>query len=383
MDSSFKLFSRNNFFAVAFFAILVSLLWLVVSLLSPFLEDFIWAAILSLSFYPVYQRMHRWFGRRENLASALVTLLLLVALVVPGFFILMSIGQEARKAYEGLSTTPWEEKSEQVMEKLRGTQLQNLLEKSGLQLEKAEELLRKGIVAGVRSVPKMIGEKVTTVFKNLALFGLHLIFISVAIFFFFRDGPRFYHKLVEFLPLERGHREIAVQTVSKTVSAVLRGMVITALAQGLLAGAGFAVAGLPVPLLLGLLTFVNSFIPFLGAASVWIPSAIWLFTQDHYLAGLGLALYGACVISTVDNILKPLIIGEGTKIPVFLLFFTILGGLRVYGFLGILLGPVILALGMAFLSIYRDVYLKPALDSEKEESLKANPPDEKIKPPTG
>jgi predicted PurR-regulated permease PerM len=381
MDSSFKLFSRNNLFAVAFFAILVSLLWLVVSLLSPFLEDFLWAAILSLSFYPVYQRVHRWLGRRENLASALVTLLLLVALVVPGFFILMSIGQEARKAYDGLSTTPWEEKSEQVMEKLRGTQLQNLLEKSGLQLEKAEELLRKGIVAGVKSVPKMIGEKVTTVFKNLALFGLHLIFVSVAIFFFFRDGPRFYHKLVEFLPLEHGHREIAVQTVSKTVSAVLRGMVITALAQGFLAGAGFAIAGLPVPLLLGLLTFVNSFIPFLGAASVWIPSAIWLFTQDHYLAGFGLALYGACVISTVDNILKPLIIGEGTRIPVFLLFFTILGGLRVYGFLGILLGPIILALGMAFLSIYRDVYLRPALDDVKGGSLKTNPPDEKIKPP--
>jgi predicted PurR-regulated permease PerM len=380
MDASFKLFSRNNLFAVAFFAILVSLLWLVVSLLSPFLEDFLWAAILSLSFYPVYQRVYRWLRHRENLASALVTLLLLVALVVPGFFLLMSIGQEARKAYEGVSTTPWEQESQRVMEKLRGTQLQKLLEKSGLELEKAEALLRRGIVAGIKSVPKMIGEKVTTIFKNLALFGLHLIFVSLAIFFFFRDGPRFYHKLVEFLPLESHHREIAVQTISKTVTAVVRGMLITALAQGLLAGAGFAVAGLPVPLLLGLLTFINSFIPFLGAASVWIPSAIWLFTQDHYLAAFALALYGACVISTVDNILKPLIIGEGTRIPVFLLFFTILGGLRVYGLLGIFLGPIILALGMAFLSIYKDLYLKPPLDDVISESLKANPPPEKIKP---
>jgi predicted PurR-regulated permease PerM len=374
MDASFRLFSRNNLFAIAFFAILVSLLWLVVSVLSPFLEDFLWAAILSLSFYPVYQFINKVVRHRQNLASLIVTLLLLVALVVPGFFLLMSVGQEARKAYESLSTTPWEQKSEQVMEKLRGTQLQKLLEKSGLQLEKTEVLLRRGIVAGVKAIPKIISEKVTTIFKNLALFGLHLIFISVAIFFFFRDGPRFYHKLVEFLPLEYHHREIAVQTISRTVSAVVRSMFITALAQGLLAGAGFAVAGLPVPILLALLTFINSFIPFLGAASVWIPSAIWLFTQDHYLAGFGLALYGTCVISTVDNLIKPLIIGEGTKIPVFLLFFTILGGLRVYGFLGIFLGPIILALGMAFLSIYRDVYLKPPLDDVIGESLKPNPP---------
>jgi predicted PurR-regulated permease PerM len=187
---------------------------------------------------------------------------------------------------------------------------------------------------------------------------------------------------VEFFPLEHHHREIAVETISRTVSAVVRGMLITALAQGLLAGAGFAVAGLPVPFLLGLLTFINSFIPFLGAASVWIPSAIWLFMQDHVLAGLGLALYGTFVISTVDNIIKPLIIGEVTRIPVFLLFFTILGGLRVYGFLGIFLGPIILALGMAFLSIYRDVYLKPPLDDVIGESLKVNSDAPKGKRPT-
>jgi predicted PurR-regulated permease PerM len=382
MDSSFKLFSRNNLFALAFFAILVSLLWLVVSLLGPFVEDFLWAAILSLSFYPVYQFVNKVLGRRENLASLLVTLLLLVALVVPGLFLLLSVGQEARKAYESLSTTPWEQKSEQVMERLRSTWLEDLIEKSGLHLEKAEELLRRGVVSGMKSIPKRIGEKVTTIFKNLALFVLHVLFISVAVFFFFRDGPRFYRKLVEFLPLEHHHREVAVQTISRTVSAVVRGMFITALAQGLLAGAGFAVAGLPVPILLALLTFINSFIPFLGAASVWIPSAIWLLLQDHYLAGFGLALYGTCVISTMDNLIKPLIIGEETKIPVFLLFFTILGGLKVYGFLGIFLGPIILALGMAFLSIYRDVYLKPPAVDVIGGSLNSHAPAEEDEPST-
>jgi predicted PurR-regulated permease PerM len=377
MDSSTpKLFTRENLFAVAFFAILVSLLWLVVSLFSPFLEDFLWAIILALSAYPIYQRLNRILRQRENLASIIITLLLLVALVVPGFFILISIGQEARKAYDDISSTHWEEKGEQILVELRGTRIETLLKRSGIQMEQAEQLVRKGILAGVKSIPKMIGEKVTTIFKNLALFGVHVLFIAVALFFFFRDGGRYYHKIVEFLPLEYGHREIAVQTVSRTVTAVVRGSVVTALVQGSLAGAGFAIAGLPVPVLLGLFTFINSFIPFLGAASIWIPSAIWLFMQDQHMAAVGLALYGALVISVVDNIIKPLIIGRGTKVPVFLLFFTILGGLRVYGFLGIFLGPIIIALGMAFLTIYREVYLKPSREAplpEKKEASREAP----------
>ena len=374
MDPSpFKLFSRENLFAVAFFAILVSLLWLVVSLFSPFLEDFLWAIILSLSSYPLYQRLHRILRQRENLASIIITLFLLVALVLPGFFILISIGQEARKAYDDISSTHWEEKGERILGELRGTPLEALLKRSGIQMEQAEQLVRKGILAGVKSIPKIIGEKVATIFKNLALFGVHVLFIAVALFFFFRDGARYYHKIVEFLPLEHGHREIAVQTVSRTVTAVVRGSVVTALVQGCLAGAGFAVAGLPVPVLLGLFTFINSFIPFLGAASVWIPSAIWLFMQDQHMAAVGLALYGALVISVVDNIIKPLIIGGGTKVPVFLLFFTILGGLRVYGFLGIFLGPIIIALGMAFLTIYREVYLKSSHEPPLPEKREANP----------
>lgn len=154
---------------------------------------------------------------------------------------------------------------------------------------------------------------------------------------------------------------------SKTVTAVVRSMFVTALVQGTLAGAGFAVAGLPVPILLALVTAINSFIPFLGAASVWFPASIWLILQEEYLKGIGLGLYGFLVISMIDNFIKPLLIGESTKIPVFLLFFTILGGLQVYGVLGIFLGPIILSLGMAFLTIYREIYLSaPAAKTEHD-----------------
>ena len=289
----------------------------------------------------------------------MLTTLVLLCLGLPGFFVLMNLGQEAKKAYHALSTAPWIERSRSITDRFPTAKVQGILEKLGVEPDQAEAILQEGIGSGLKAVPTIVGEKVSSVFKNLALFALHALFVGVALFFFFRDGARYAALLAELLPLELRHRELVVNTLSRTVSAVVRGMFLTALAQGLLAGAGFAVAGVPVPVLLGLLTFITSMIPFLGATSVWLPAAIWLFIQGHTLAAIGLAIWGACVVSVVDNIIKPVVIGEGTKIPVFLLFFTILGGLKVYGVLGVFLGPIILAMGMAFLSIYREVYLKP------------------------
>jgi predicted PurR-regulated permease PerM len=357
MRASFKLFNRENIFAAAFIAILLTVLWLIFSILRPFWMDFMWALILALTCYPVFIRLKAVFRGRGTVAAAVLTVLIFIALALPGSFILLNLGQEAKEAYRALSKISFSEKGLLLAEKIRGSSLQPFLQRWGIEPEQTEALLLDGIASGLRDVPRMIGEKVSAIFKNLALFGLHLLFVMVALFFFFRDGSRYAHFLVGLLPLERLYQERVVGAFSKTVTAVVRGMLVTAIVQGLLAGAGFAVAGVPVPMLLGLLTSITSFIPFLGAASVWVPASAYLIIQEEFLRGIGIALYGFLVISTIDNLLKPLIIGESIKVPVFVLFFTILGGLQVYGVIGIFLGPIILSLGMAFLTIYREIYL--------------------------
>lgn len=362
----FKFFSRENLFAFAFLAILVTLIVLAATILSPFLGDFFWAIILAFTFYPLFTRLKKWLGGRANLASFLITAALLVALVLPGFFVLVNVGQEAKKVYQAFSGPAgvnWIEKSISITERFPA-RFKGVLERFGAEPHQAEAILRNAIAGGLNAIPKVVGEKVSVIFRNLALFFLHALFVAVALFFFFRDGARYAVLLVELLPLEESHREVAVRTFSKTVTAVVRGMFITAFLQGLLAGTGFAIAGVPVPVLLGILTAITSMIPFLGATSVWLPASIWLLFEGEVFWGIGLGLYGALIVSTVDNVLKPLIIGETTKIPVFLLFFTILGGLKVYGVLGIFIGPIILAMGMAFLTIYREVYLRPAQEKE-------------------
>lgn len=372
MDGRIRFFNRENLFAFAFLVILIGLLVLAITILSPFLGDFFWAIILAFTFYPLFKRLNRRLKGRASLASFILTAALLIALVLPGFFVLVNLGQEARKAYQDLSTISWAERGRSLTDMLPTAKFKGVLEKFGVQPEQAEKILRNGISSGLREIPRMVGEQVSTVFKNLALFILHALFVAVALFFFFRDGDRYSQLLVELLPLEETHRDAVVGTFSRTVTAVVRGMFVTAIAQGLLAGIGFAVAGVPVPVLLGILTCITSMIPFLGATSIWLPASVWLFVDGHTYPAIGLALYGALVVSVVDNIIKPWIIGEETRIPVFLLFFTILGGLKVYGVLGIFLGPIILAMGMAFLTIYKEIYLKRPAKPRDEPPL--NPP---------
>jgi len=378
MRASFRLFTRENLFAAAFIAILVTLLWLVFSVLEPFWMDFMWALIFALTLYPLFTRLKNLLRGRGTLAALILTLLILISLALPGSFLLMNLGQEAKDAYRALSKISFSEKGLVLAQKLRNSGLQPYLERWGIQPEQTEALVWNGIASGLKDVPRIIGERVSAIFKNLAIFVIHLLFVMVALFFFLRDGSRYAHFIVGLLPLERPYQERAVSAFSNTVTAVVRSMFVTAFAQGILAGAGFAAVGLPVPILLGLLTAVNSFIPFLGATSVWLPASIWLIIQEEFLKGIGLGLYGFFIISMIDNFIKPMIIGESTKLPVFILFFTILGGLKVYGVLGIFLGPIILSMGMAFLTIYREIYLSaPAPKTENDlppsESLTAGP----------
>jgi predicted PurR-regulated permease PerM len=348
--------TRHNIFVVAFFIILIGLLSLLFSLLEPFLGSFVWATILVMVFYPLYSHLLKWTRGQATFSSLLCTLLVLVFLALPGFFIVVSLGKEIPKAYTFLSSAQWDDKSLWLMEKLKGLNMETWFQTWGMDSNQTNIILQKEIATALQNISDLILKKVSFLLSNLALFILQLFFVAVALFFFFRDGSRLAIKALEFLPMEKEHQQKVSRTFSKTVTAVVRAVFICSFLQGILAGLGFVVAGVPVPILLALIAFVNSFIPFLGAASVWIPASIWLFYQGQTLAAAGLILWGI-LITILDHILRPWLIGSEAKLPIFWLFFTTIGGLKVYGFLGIFLGPIILSLGIAFLAIYREVYL--------------------------
>src|SRR5206468_12117528 len=158
-----------------------------------------------------------------------------------------------------------------------------------------------------------------------------------------------------------------------TLTAVVQSMVVTAATQGVLAGLGYwLIGGLSFSVFLGFLTALASFLPLAGPAFVWSGTAVYLAVNGHLARATGLAIWGVLVVSTADNWIKPLFIGGRAKLPTFFLLFAILGGLQVYGFVGVFLGPVILAILFSFVEIYREQYRPPAAAAAGAEG---EPPD--------
>jgi predicted PurR-regulated permease PerM len=142
-----------------------------------------------------------------------------------------------------------------------------------------------------------------------------------------------------------------LKAVGDTTSAVVSGMIVSALAQGLVAGIGYTIIGVGTPILLGAMTALTSLIPFLGAALIWGPIGVWLLLSDQFEAGLGMLAWGALVVNPTDNILKPLLISNATDIPLVIVLFGLLGGLVAFGMVGLFLGPLILTI---LLAIWRE-----------------------------
>ena len=190
--------------------------------------------------------------------------------------------------------------------------------------------------------------------KNIFLVGLNLFLMVFLIFIFLKDGPKIYDFIYQIAPLEERNKKSIFNQMSGTLAAVIRGQLLTSVTQALSAGLIFWVLGLPLPILFASATFLTSMIPVLGASSVWVPLVIYLVTLQQYHRAAVLFVFGVLVISLIDNLMKPALIGEKTKLPYFLLFFGILGGIKLYGLMGIFLAPVVLSLFFALVKIYQE-----------------------------
>jgi predicted PurR-regulated permease PerM len=357
MAKSPHVFTRANLIAAAFFLVLGVLLFLLFSLLSPFLSAFLWALILAMVFYPFYRRCLRWFNGRSALAAFLSTLMVLLLFAVPGVLMFANLGQEVAKGYTTLSNIQWDQQSQAIMARIQEHGWLDRLQRWGVRPDAFEAMLKDTLTSGARDFSVYILSKLNNMMRDVLTIVAQVVFALIIMFFLFRDGMSYGRKVTEFLPLSPDRQEEVVDRFGRTVSSVVRAMVVTSIAQGILSWIGFVMVGLPLPLLFAAVASVNSFIPILGAASVWLPASVWLALQGNVGAGVSLALYGFLVVSMVDNVIKPILIGREFRLPLVLVFFTILGGLKLYGFIGVFLGPIILSMGLAFLQIYREEYL--------------------------
>ena len=320
-----------------------------VLVLRPFIISLILAAVLAYASWPVYEWLLARLQGRTGRAATLMTVLLLLTLVTPFAIMAVSLvdnAVELLRLLRGVLNQPlpeppaWLDAIPLAGPFLQGKWLMMMQEEEGaLLLQLKKYLLQLPLRDWAITAGGALGQ------------GVVLITFSVLIcFFFYRDGPAITARIQAVMEHLAGHRaRDLIEITAGTVSRVVNGILGTALAQSVLALVGFWIAGVPGAMLLGLLTFFLSIIP-MGPPLVWVPAVIWLYSQGEIAWAIFMLAYGMVVISSIDNFIKPYLISRGGALPLLLVFMGVLGGLMTFGFIGVFLGPVILAIGYALLA---------------------------------
>ncbi len=323
--------------------LLVVLFALCFKVVQFFIVPALWAAIIAYVTFPLYNFFHTTVKFSPDFSALIMTVVVSLFIGVPlviGVFILK---EEAVNLYStllhrleaGYVDVPEKIKSLPII----GQQIQDFLEEINKDPKATLSELKQWIQSNI-SYGKVA---IDAVFRNLSKLGM----MVMTLYFFYRDGISLVNQVRQALRNIIGNSiDSYIDSVGATTQAVVYGIGLTALAQAILAGIGYAVADAPNPILLSLLTLVIAFIPF-GTPFAWGGVSVWLISQGHTAEGVGLALWGTLVVSWVDNLIRPIVISGATKIPFIIIFIGVLGGLTAFGFVGLFIGPVVLAIGLA------------------------------------
>lgn len=325
--------------------LLLALLGACAWVLAPFFSALFWAAVLAFASWPLMRLLNRALNGRANTAAAILTAGWMLLVAVPLVWLGFNLADHIRDATElfknfqvdGLPSPPaWLGGLPLVGDRLVG--LWNRVDEEG--------------VALLEAVRPYLGQVGNWLLARSAQIGggmLELTLSLVLVFFFYRDGPRMASFVQSLLGRLIGDRaEHYLELVAGTVQRVVNGVIGTAAAQAILALIGFYIAGVPGALVLGIITFVLSLIP-MGPPLVWIPATAWLVSQEHYGMAVFLGIWGMFVISGVDNVLKPYLISRGGNLPLVVVLLGVFGGILAFGFMGLFLGPTLLAVAYSLL----------------------------------
>lgn len=315
-----------------------------VLVLMPFASALLWAVVLCFTVWPVYETLLKMVGGRRTLAAFLVTLGMTLLVLMPFVIAGITLADNVRELTVAMRTwldagppepPAWLRSVPFLGESATAYWIESARD-SASSLDTFKQFLEP-FSARLLKIGLALGR------------GLFELTVSVLVsFFLFRDGAAGAERLKTALGRIAGDRgRTLLDVAGKTVRGVVYGIIGTALVQAVVAGIGFAIAGVPAPGLLTLLMFFVAILPF-GAPLVWVPAALWLFYQGHLGWGVFMLVWGTGV-SSVDNLVKPWLISQGSRLPFLLIFFGVLGGAVAFGFIGVFLGPTLLAVGYRLL----------------------------------
>jgi predicted PurR-regulated permease PerM len=337
---------HSTFYPRVFATVTAAVLGLLVFwILRPFVASLLWAALVAFLLFPLNRRLRGWLGGRRVPAALLLTIAVVLVIVVPAIVFGALFASQASALLGGLQASAAQHQIQSPGD------LANMVDAVARRIGNwvplpLEQIRATMLAAGEQFVQSVLSTGGSLVASALSL-AVAMVVALFVLFFFLRDGERMVARAMGLVPLDDKRKTRLLDHLAGVTRAVVLGSLVVALVQGALLGLGFALAGLPSPVVFGVVAVVASLVPLLGTTIVWVPAAIWAGVSGHWGVGLFLAVWGIAVISSADNVIRPLFISSRAKISTLPVFIGLLGGIAAFGPIGVFLGPVVVALVLA------------------------------------
>ncbi len=324
----------------------------IVAVFSPFLSPVLWAGVLCYALYPLYRRLLKATRGRRELSALVMCLILTVGVIAPLVYMSLLIAEDVTDAYRMLIAS-LKEGDQPLLESWRNYPLLPSMVDAVQNIERLTGTdLRMSIAENLADLGKVLVGQLTSIVTHALYAVVQLGMVLLCAFYFFRDGDRLVQWMWARLPISADRQAVLSQRFDEVITGAVYGNTVIALIEGLIGGVAFWFAGLPSAVLWGAVMAILAYLPLVGAGLVWIPAAVYLFWQGMYLkfavvVGMGVAM------AAIDYVVRPIAVGGRSNLHTLLVFFSVLGGLKFFGLIGIVAGPLVSAVAITLVDIYR------------------------------
>ncbi len=325
---------------VSFLVLLLLVFILVLFIFKPFVNIIALAVILAILFHPVYVRLLPKV-KYQSVASLLTVLLILLIIAIPIWFFGQVIFNEILSLYERYRSGGFVIDRSQIISTLPD-QVQTIVQN-----------LSTDINAFIGRLTSQAFASFSSIVSNIAGFVIATFMLFFIVYYMLRDGDKIKEVLKDISPMSSTHENKLIDKIVAAVNGVVKGSFLVALAQGVIATIGFLIFGVPEPFLWGAFTVVAALVPTVGTSLSLVPAVIYLLITGHTTQAIGLLIWGGIAVGLVDNFLGPKLVGTATKLHPVLVLLAVIGGLKFFGVLGFLIGPILLAIFVALVDMYR------------------------------
>jgi predicted PurR-regulated permease PerM len=346
---------------LALVAVLLITLYVCWLMLQPFLDVLLWAGVLATVFMPVHHRIQTRVTH-PGLSAAVSTALVILTVLLPVTLITLAVVNQLSSAVVNLQA------ASSYLPDRHSPVLGPALDFISRYIDLNRFLSQDFLVSRVQTLGQGIASRTLGVVGGVVSALVQTVLVVFTMYYLFRDGDSIRRAVYDVLPLEREQSHDVIVRTKEVIEATIYGVLFIASIQGALGTFIFWALGLPSPLLWGVVMFFLSMIPMAGSFIVWAPTALFLAVTGAWTRAVILVAWGVIVIGSIDNFLSPRVVGSRTRMHELLIFFSVLGGIDVFGVLGVVLGPVVVALALALVEIVREANRPPA-ETRREETV--------------